>query len=174
VNGTLEERLARLEALEAIHALKARYARLADEKYTSAHERVPEPAWSETAGAQAACFTANASWIGGAQFGGTIQGRTALGDWFTRSPWCFAMHYYVSPQLTLTAPDAAEGRWRLWQVGLPFDGTSPVLLAATTWETYRCVDGTWLIASMRFEEIQQLALTSVPAVLQCTLPRATA
>lgn len=172
MTGTLEERLARLEAIEAIHALKARYARLADAKYTSAHQRVDAAAWRAAAQAQAACFTADAQWFGGAQFGGTIAGRAALAEWFTRSPWRFALHYYVEPQIALTAADAAEARWRLWQIGVPIDASPPVLLFATTLETYRRTDDEWLIAGMRFAEIQQFALPG--GVLTCTLPRETA
>jgi hypothetical protein len=171
VNGTLEERVARLEATEAIHALKARYARLADQKYTSDHRRVGDAAWAAAATAQAECFTADAQWFGGAQFGGTISGRAALAEWFTRSPWRFAMHFYVAPQLTLTSPQTAEGRWRLWQIGLPIDASPPVLLAATTYESYRRSDDAWFVSGMRFEEIQQLALADAPAVLTCTLAR---
>ena len=171
MNGTLEERIARLEAVEAIHALKARYARLADAKYTSSHERASEAVWRETANAQAACFTSDARWFGGAQFGGTIGGRAALAEWFIRSPWRFAMHYYVAPQLDFTAPDVAEGVWRLWQIGLPSDGTPPVLLFATTSETYRRDAGEWLISSMRFQEIHQLAVGATPDALRCTLSR---
>jgi hypothetical protein len=172
VNGTLEERIARLEAADAIHALKARYARLADAKYTSAHHRVDEAAWIATAQAQAACFTTDAQWFGGAQFGGTIAGRAALAEWFTRSPWRFAMHYYVAPQIGLTADDAAEARWRLLQIGLPIDESPAVLLFATTIETYRRIGDEWLIAGMRFEEIQQFA--PADGVLTTTLARETA
>ncbi len=174
MNGTVEERIARLEAIEAIHALKARYARLADAKYTSDHRRVDDAAWTATATAQATCFTADAQWFGGTQFGGTITGRAALAEWFTRSPWRFALHYYVAPQLTISSPDSAECRWRLWQIGLPLDGSPPLLLAATTYETYRRTADEWLVSSMRFEEIQQLSLTADAAVLACTLARETA
>ncbi len=172
MSDKLEVRLARLEATEAIHSLKVRYARLADAKYTSDHHRVTETAWIATAHAQAACFTEDAQWFGGAQFGGTIAGRAGLAEWFTRSPWRFAMHYYVAPQITLTSDCTAEARWRLWQLGLPVDESPAVLLLATTLETYRCIGRAWFIASMRFEEIQQL--TMADAVLSCTLPRETA
>ncbi len=172
MNGTFEERIARLEAIEAIHALKARYARLADAKYTSDHRRVDDAAWAATATAQAACFTDDARWFGGTQFGGTITGRAALSEWFARSPWRFAMHYYVAPQLTVSGRDTAEGRWRLWQIGLPLDDSPPILLAATTYESYRRTGDAWLVSGMRFEEIQQLSQAG--AMLACTLARETA
>lgn len=168
---TLADRVARLEAFEAMRTLKERYAQIADAKYTSAHQRVDGEAWVRTANEQAACFTVDARWFGGSEFGGVIEGRDALAQWFTRSPWRFAMHYYVSPHLTLTADDEGEGRWRLWQIGLPLDESPPVLLFATTREAYRRVDGRWLISTMQFKEIQQLSLADAPAILACTLQR---
>lgn len=169
----LERRIARLEALQAIAALKARYAALADAKYTSAYERVPEDEWRRLAGLQAECFTDDARWDGGPQFGGVLRGRAALAGWFARSPWRFALHYYVAQELALTGDDAAEGRWRLWQVGLPLDTARPVLLAAITAERYRLVRGAWLVARMRFTEIHTLDLGAAPPELRCLIPRET-
>jgi hypothetical protein len=121
VNDSLEERLSRLEGVDAIRELKARYARITDAKYTSDYCRVDDAAWAAAAQQQAACFTEDAQWYGGTQFGGVLSGRTVLAEWFTRSPWRFAMHYYVAPQIDVMGSDVAEGRWRLLQIGLPFD-----------------------------------------------------
>ena len=169
--ASLEERVAKLEALHAINDLKSRYATMADAKYTSAHKRVGEDEWRALARMQAACFTTDAQWFGGAQFGGTLSGRDALAGWFTRSPWRFALHYYVAPAIALSSPDTAAGTWRLWQLGVPVDAEAPILLAGTTFETYRRANGEWLIASMRFDEIHTVDLSDAPAVLRCVLPR---
>jgi hypothetical protein len=169
--ANVEERIARLEALGAIGDLKARYAALADAKYTPAHERVLPERWRNTARMQAECFTENAQWFGGDLFGGTLQGRDALTEWFTRSPWRFALHYYVAPALTLRSNDTASGTWRLWQVGIPLDSSAPVILAGTTVETYRRTHGEWLIESMQFDEIHTIDLNDSPAVLKCVLAR---
>lgn len=172
--GSLEDRLAKLEALHAIGELKSRYSELADAKYTSAHQRVGDDDWRKIAHMQAECFTDDAQWFGGTEFGGTLTGRAALAEWFARSPWRFALHYYVAPSLSVIGPGSAEGRWRLWQLGVPLDAQAPVLLAGTTFETYRVVDGEWRIASMRFDEIHTVDLSLAPAVLRCVLPRSDA
>jgi hypothetical protein len=171
---SLEERVARLEALHEIAALKARYARLADAKYTPAHQRVAAEEWERIARRQAECFAEDACWYGGPEFGGTLNGRAALAGWFARSPWRFAMHYYVAPDVTLVAPENAEGSWRLWQLAIPLDADSPVLLAGVTRESYRRVDGAWLVVSMRFESIHTVDLSGAPAELRCVLPGADA
>ncbi len=166
----LEERVARLEALHEIAELKARYARLADAKYTTAHQRVRVEEWEHIARRQAECFAEDARWFGGPEFGGTLSGRDALAEWFAMSPWRFAMHYYVGSDVALLAPEKAEGHWRLWQVAIPLDGEHPILLAGITRETYRRFAGEWLIESMRFEQVHSLDLSQAPAVLRCVLP----
>lgn len=172
--ASLEERLARLEAVRAIADLKSRYARLADEKYTSGHERVAEARWRDVAALQAACFTDDARWHGGEQFGGTLTGRVELTAFFERSPWRFALHYYVSPAIAIHSETMAEATWRLWQLGLPLDAQAPVLLAGSTIETYRRTGGEWLIESMRFTEIHTVDLSAAPAALRCVLSRSDA
>jgi hypothetical protein len=165
------DRLERLEAAAAIHALKARYARLADAKYTSAYERVALDDWHRVAQLQAACFTEDAAWEGGSDFGGALRGRDAIADWFTRTPWRFALHYYVAPEVTVHDLQRATARWRLWQIALPVEGEVPVVLAATTHEVYRRVADEWLIERMRFEEIHVLDLHAAAATLRCLVPR---
>lgn len=169
--ATLEARLALLEARQAIADLKACYAQLADAKYTSAYQRVPPDEWRSLARQQAACFTEDAAWDGGPEFGGALIGREALAAWFARSPWRFALHYYVAPDLAFETPEKGAGTWRLWQLALPLDGAHPILLAGTTRESYRLTPGGWLIASMRFEEIHTVDLGQMPAALRCVLPR---
>jgi len=169
---TLEERVARLEALQAIAELKAWYTQLADAKYTAAHQRVAADEWRRIARKQAECFAEDARWYGGPQFGGTLSGRDALAEWFTQSPWRFALHYYVGSDVTLLAPEKAEGHWRLWQLAIPVDGDVPTLLAGVTRESYRRIAGEWLVESMRFESVHTVDLSQTPAVLRCVLPPA--
>lgn len=158
---SVEERLARLEAVQAINELKVRYARLADAKYTASHQRVSPGEWKRIGTMQAACFTEDAEWDGGDSFGGALRGRVALADWFTRSPWRFAIHYYVAPQIAVLSVDHAEASWKLWQIAVPEGGTDPVLLAGTTQEAYRKTPDGWLIERMRFEEIHTVELGRV-------------
>ncbi|HSV84540.1 MAG TPA: nuclear transport factor 2 family protein [Ramlibacter sp.] len=157
---TLEQRLAQVEAVQAIHALKARYAALADQKYTVARERVDEQRMREVARLQAECFTDDAVWDGGSDFGDRLVGRARLTEWFTRSPWCFALHYYGSPELAVSG-DTATGRWRLWQLALRGGDRQAVLLAAVTEEAYaRQADGRWLHSRMRFSQIHLLPIAA--------------
>lgn len=159
----LLQRLLRLEAIEAIRGLKAHYSALADAKYTGSYQRQPAARMRELAQQQAACFTEQAVWFGG-EFGGDRTGRTALAQWFESSPWCWAAHYYLSPQITI-ANDLthASATWQLWQLALREDNGEAIFLTATTHETYaRCNEQGWLIDSMRFT-----GLHVMPANLGC-------
>jgi hypothetical protein len=172
VPESLAERVARLEALHEIADLKARYTRLADAKYTPAHQRVEAEEWRRLAHRQAECFAEDARWFGGPEFGGILSGREALAGWFAQSPWRFALHYYLGSDVRLPAPERAESHWRLWQLAIPLGAEHPVLLAGITRETYRRIAGEWLIESMRFEQIHTVDLSHAPAVLRCVFPRA--
>ena len=160
---SLEERLACLEAVRDIGALKARYAALADAKYLATHQRVAPAEWRRIAEQQAGCFTEDATWDGTADFGGALQGRREIAAWFTRSPWRFALHFYMSPQITLESPASAKAIWRLWQIAIRDGEDKPVLLAATTEEAYRWEQNGWLITHMRFTQIHQAELPTTLA-----------
>jgi hypothetical protein len=158
VKPQLEQRIEQLEAVQSLYALKARYARLADQKYTSDYQRASPHRMLEVATLQAACFTDDAVWDGGEQFGATLAGRERLIEWFNRSPWCFALHYYCSPEITVEG-DRASATWRLWQVALRDETKEAVLLAAVTSEQYqRQADGAWLCSRMRFDQVQMLPM----------------
>ena len=74
---SLEERVAQLEAIEAIRRLKARYAHAADAKYTDDHVRRPQDEIDRIARSQADCFTEDAVWDGGPQWGRS-EGRETI------------------------------------------------------------------------------------------------
>lgn len=155
--ASLEARVARLEAVDAIRALKARYAALADAKYTADYQRQPEGVMREIARQQAECFTETAVWVGGSGFGDNLVGREKLADWFQRSPWLFAMHYYVSETLTFVDTCNAVGTWRLWQLALRDDDARAVMLGAVTEEKYvREASGDWLVREMRFTQLHMM------------------
>jgi len=156
---SLEARLARLEAVEAIRAMKARYGGWADAKYTPDHRRQPEEKLREAAWQQALCFAEDAEWEAGPQFGGTIRGREALFEWFSRAPWLYAAHFYSSAHILIQDASHASGQWRLWQMALKESGEG-VLLAGVTDETYsRLPDGSWVHQSMRFIDLQIMTLS---------------
>ena len=167
---TLTARLARLEAIEAIGALKARYTGFADAKYRPDHRRAAPAEWRRVAHAQASCFTEDAVWIADEAFGGTRTGRAALADWFTRSPWRFALHFYLAPSFSHVGADDAQASWRLWQIAIPEHADAPVLLAGITHESYRrCAEG-WLVTAMRFTELHRADLAHAPAALESLMP----
>lgn len=154
-----ERRLQRLEAHEAIRHLKARYGALADAKYTQDYQRQPSETLRDIAWQQALCFTEDASWHAGDEFGGVIQGQTELYDWFCRAPWLWAMHFYSSPIIELVDDVNATAQWRLFQLALKNKKEEVVLLSAVTEESYcKTEDGDWLHHSVRFKELQLLSL----------------
>lgn len=153
----LDRRLARMEAVEAIRTLKAHYAALADLKYTAAYERVSDEVMAEVARDQAACFTEDAVWQGGAGFGSDLVGRDSIEQWFRRSPWRFALHFYSGERIDVIDDDTAQASWRLWQIALRNDTARGVLLAAITTERYaRLSDKKWRISHMKFESLQMI------------------
>jgi hypothetical protein len=162
-NLALEQRVARLEAIDAIRALKARYAALADQKYTRNRTRQPDSVMHEVARQQAECFTADAIWQGGEGFGSDLTGRAAIEQWFRRSPWRFALHFYTAERIDVIDADHAEATWRLWQIAVRDDSERGVLLAAITAEHYaRGEDGAWRISRMRFEQLHMVETGAQP------------
>jgi hypothetical protein len=145
---TLEERVSRLEAIEAIRRLKARYAHAADAKYTEDHRRRPQEEIDRIARVQADCFTADAVWEGGPQWGGAT-GREAIYAMVRRSVWSMTMHYLLMPDIEVTG-QAARATWYQWQVGTWTEGERPILMAATTEDEYRMEDGEWRISRLLF------------------------
>lgn len=168
---TTEQRLARLEAAEAIRRLKASYAAWADAKYTSDHQQQPPAKLAEAARAQAACFTRDAVWHAGEEFGGSRQGRAALEDWFNSAPWAYAIHFYDSPLITVHDASHAHAEWRLWQFAIRANTGEKVLLAGVTEEDYTVEDGEWKVSSMRFLELQVVTLDNAMAQVVASIRR---
>jgi hypothetical protein len=137
----------------AIRHLKARYAYFADHKYDGRHRRRhPQARVDRAARAQAACFTRDALWEGGRDFGKRLVGRSALFGFFRGGPWSFAMHFYVAPVIEIDG-DCARGWWRLWQLAVPRGGQDAVFFAAVTAEEYRRERAGWLHSAVRFEHM---------------------
>ncbi|CAG9187576.1 nuclear transport factor 2 family protein [Cupriavidus pinatubonensis] len=169
MKATIEDRLHRLEAIDAIRALKARYAMLADAKYTPDYQRVGDKEMQDLASQQASCFTEDAVWKGSNGFGGDLRGREELSNWFMSSPWNFAIHYYVSPEIRVD-DGHATATWRLWQLALRRDCDDAVVLAAVTDEGYRLEgDGGWLCSSMEFKQIHMATVGAGPGALAKSL-----
>jgi hypothetical protein len=145
---TLEERVARLEAIEEIRRLKARYAHAADSKYTDDHTRRDQAAIDMAARIQADCFTVDAVWDGGPQWGRS-EGREAIFAMVRKSVWSMTMHYLLMPDIEVDG-SSATALWYQWQVGTLTDGDRAMIMAATTRDTYRIEAGAWRIARLEF------------------------
>lgn len=149
VRASLEERLRAVEDRDAILRLKAFYAQCADAKYTDDHRRRPQAEVDAITRRQVeASFTPDAVWDGGPQFG-LREGREAIYDHLRAGGWSFALHYFVSPLITLSG-DTATGAWMLWQPCTRSRGDRAMLMSAVTEDSYvRTAEG-WRMRRMRF------------------------
>ncbi len=129
----------------AIQRLKAIYAKCADEKYSSDHQRKPQDEVDRIAWDQASVFTEDALWDGGPF--GVLRGRQAIYDNLRLGPWKFALHHYLSPLIDIDG-DTAHGRWMLWQVGTLTKEETPILLTAVTEDDYVRTPEGWRMSRM--------------------------
>lgn len=133
----IEQRLARLEAIEEIRQLKARYCLHCDRGYDG--------------GALAALFTADAVWDAGAHRG-VFRGRQAIRDFFAAisSAIPYAAHLVTNPLIEVEG-DEARGNWRMLMPCMLREGEAETAAfqVAEYDETYRRVDGIWLIADLK-------------------------
>jgi hypothetical protein len=136
-NDKLEERLARLEAIEDIRRLKARYCLQCDRGYDG--------------DALAALFTADAVWDAGAHRG-VFRGRQAIRDFFDTisATIPYAAHLVTNPLIEVEGAEAT-GNWRMLMPCMLREGDANVAAfqVAEYEETYRRINGEWLIASLK-------------------------
>jgi hypothetical protein len=144
----LEQRLAVAEATLAIVRLKALYAGFADAKYTDDHRKKPAAECDAIAMRQAECFTEDGLFDAGS-VGGVARGRAEIFGNFRAKPLVFAMHIFTNPAISV-ADDAmiANGRWMHYLLITPDATRVPMHGMGFTDDTYRCVDGRWLFASV--------------------------
>ncbi|MEU4678526.1 nuclear transport factor 2 family protein [Micromonospora sp. NPDC023737] len=131
---SLAERVQRLEDIEEIHQLKARYFRFVDEKK---HDEL------------AALFTPDAklvtdgiTWKSPKEFAYTIRDLTGAAP---------SAHSGAMPEITITGPNTATGIWSMEDI-LTFPAGPDAPEGHNGYgqyrETYRKVDGRWLIDSV--------------------------
>jgi hypothetical protein len=86
-------------------------------------------------------FTEDAVWDGGS-LRGVYKGRQAIYDFFKNIPIVFAVHYFVSPIISITG-NKAHARWYF---GSANTGTNnvPNLVSGIEEDDYIKIDGQWL------------------------------
>jgi hypothetical protein len=147
--ASLEDRLQAVEDHQAICALKAFYAHCADAKYTGDHRRKPQSEIDAiTRRRVEATFTEDAVWDGGLQFG-IRDGREAIYNHLRAGGWNFALHYFVSPVITLSG-DTAHGSWMLWQPCTLTKDDRAMLMSAITEDDYVRTPEGWRMRRMQF------------------------
>ena len=136
--GTVEERLARLEAAQEIRHLKARYAEVCDTGYEP-DRMVP-------------LFTRDAVWDGGERFG-RHEGIDAIYRFFDgvsdRIVW--ALHYMIAPVIEVDDDGrTATGSWYLLEpcTMTTDDGPRAMLLMGRYADRYRRTADGWKIAEL--------------------------
>ena len=132
---TLEERVQRLEDIEDIRRLKIRYAQFCDTQYD------PDGI--------ASCFTDDAVWDGGSEFG-VHQGKQAIHAFFAGASKqiTFALHYMIGHAIDIApSGNEASGTWYLF-VPATMNGRA-VWMAATYNDRFRKVDGQWLFSQVK-------------------------
>jgi hypothetical protein len=141
----LERRVARLEAIADIQKLKALYCLHCDRGYD--------------ADALALLFTEDAVWDAG-PVRGVHRGREAIREFFRRVSAVipYAAHLATNPVIEADG-DSGSGRWRMLMPCTLVEGGRQVAAfqVADYAETYRRVEGRWLIASLEVR-LQRLVL----------------
>ncbi len=130
----LAKRIQILEDVEAIKKLKARYAMACDNNYN-----IEE---------LAKLFTEDAVWDGRPLFG-VYQGKKAICEHFKQAAFIFAVHYFVSPEITIEG-DKAHSRWCALVAATRRDNT-PVWLSGFEYDDYVKIDGQWFQSYMKTE-----------------------
>ncbi|MEO3748043.1 nuclear transport factor 2 family protein [Plantactinospora sp. B5E13] len=135
--GDLDEMLRRLDALEAIESikqLKARYFRLVDEKKHDELAALFTP--------EARLVTDGVSWKSLEEFAYTIRDLTGAAP---------SVHHGHRPEIEITGPDTASGIWAMEDLlTFPVGENAPQGHNGYGQyrETYRKVDGRWLIDTL--------------------------
>lgn len=138
LEGTLEQRVARLEAMEEVKRLKARYCAYCDDQYD------PDGI--------AGLFAEDGTWDG--ESFGRYVGREAIRTFFRRASGeiTFAAHLVLNPIIDITDAAHATGKWRLiMPATVRIDGKSEARwLVGAYDERYVFVSGVWLFQTLKF------------------------
>ena len=130
----LARRLETLEAIEAIRGLKARYFRFVDEKKHDDLAALFTP--------DSRLVTDGIAWESPEQFAHTIRDLTGAAP---------SVHHGHMPEIEITGPDSATGIWAMEDLlTFPVGEDAPEGHSGYGQyrETYRKIDGEWLIDSL--------------------------
>jgi len=145
----LRQRVTVSENVLAIQALKARYGELVDERFSKG-TIVDAKTLERVADTIAALFTADGVWDGGPGLG-TATGRRAIAAALRETTLTFSRHFFMNPRIEVEG-DRATARWDLLSPCRRADGTSYWMCGYED-DEYACVDGVWLIRSMRLTTV---------------------
>lgn len=142
---TIEERLAALEQIEAIKALKHRYFRACDAKDPDTFR---------------ACFIAEGADVHYGPLGG-FEDADQIAAVFTRialhkrdgKPVILDMHHGMHPDIDITGPGRATGRWTLKFRQLNLIELTERLLTGEYDDDYVIEDGDWKMARSHFRQL---------------------
>lgn len=134
MQGSIEERLDRLESIQAICALKAQYCTYCDNNYD------PEGISSQ--------FTEDGKW-NGEEFGSYV-GKQQIADFFRKisGKIAFAGHLVTNPNITFQDKDHATATWRLFEpvTWVGDNGKESRLILAGYVDHYVRENGVWKFA----------------------------
>ena len=142
---SIEERLATLEQVEAIKTLKHRYFRACDAKDPDTFR---------------ACFIADGADVDYGPIGGGAADADQMAEIFRRIALhtvdgrhvILDMHHGTHPDITVTGPGRASGRWTLKFRQLNMIDRTERLLAGEYDDDYVIEDGQWKMSRSRFRQ----------------------
>ena len=144
---TLAERIQRLEDIEAIKQLKARWWYACDVR--------------DIAGMRA-CYDED-DFLIDFDFIGQFTDMDAFIDVFTSlacHPTHIDMHHGTAPEITITLPDTATGRWRMRFQLLETEKQQVQLMSGVYNDEYAKVNGQWKMRTSRYTLMSNLFLNS--------------
>lgn len=152
----IEQRVEALEQIEAIKHLKYRYWRACDSKDPDGFRR---------------CFIASGAHINYGRLG-AFDDVEPMAKIFTQVALykvdgqhvIFDMHHGMHPEITLTGPDTATGRWSLRFRQLNMIERTEVLATGEYADEYVVEDGEWKMSRCVFTEIWSMTRSLDPSV----------
>ena len=156
---SIEERLAALEQVEAIKTLKHRYFRACDAKDPDTFR---------------ACFIADGADVDYGPIGGGAADADQMAEIFRRIALhtvdgrhvILDMHHGMHPDITVTGPGRASGRWTLKFRQLNMIDRTERLLTGEYDDDYVIEEGQWKMSRSRFRQLWSMVRPLGDAVVE--------